>query len=51
MGEALAPMRDEVKISTKVGFDVDFSTGAINGLNAGRVHLRKALEGSLHRTE
>lgn len=49
VGEALAPVRDEVKISTKVGFDVDFSTGAINGLNAGRGHLRKALEGSLRR--
>ena len=49
VGEALAPVRDEVKISTKVGFNVDFTTGAINGLNAEREHLRKALEGSLRR--
>lgn len=49
VGEALAPVRDEVKISTKVGFNVDCSTGAINGLNAERNHLKAALEGSLRR--
>ena len=49
VGEALAPVRDEVKISTKVGFNVDFSSGVINGMNAERDHMRKALEGSLRR--
>lgn len=46
VGEALAPLRDEVVIATKFGFNV----GGINGgLNSKPAHIRKAVEGSLKR--
>ncbi len=49
VGEALAPVRDQVVIATKFGFDVDFKTGERRGLNSRPEHIRKALDGSLKR--
>ena len=49
VGEALAPMRDKVVIATKFGFDIDFETGARNGLNSRPDHIRAVVEHSLRR--
>jgi aryl-alcohol dehydrogenase-like predicted oxidoreductase len=46
VGEALAPVRDQVIIATKFGFD--FGPGG-RGLNSRPEHIRKTLEGSLQR--
>jgi len=46
VGEALAPIRDQVIIATKFGFD--FGPGG-RGLNSQPEHIRTALEGSLKR--
>jgi len=47
VGEALAPMRDQVVIATKFGFQ--FEDGKSNGVNSRPEHIRSALEGSLRR--
>jgi aryl-alcohol dehydrogenase-like predicted oxidoreductase len=44
VGEALAPVRDEVVIATKFGFDLDKG-----GVNSRPEHIRKAVDGSLKR--
>jgi aryl-alcohol dehydrogenase-like predicted oxidoreductase len=44
VGEALAPLRDQVVVATKFGFDLE-----AGGLNSRPEHIRKALEGSLKR--
>jgi aryl-alcohol dehydrogenase-like predicted oxidoreductase len=44
VGEALAPIRDEVVIATKFGFDIE-----AGGLNSRPAHIRKVVEGSLTR--
>ncbi len=44
VGEALAPIRDKVRIATKFGFDLE-----AGGLNSRPDHIRKAVEGSLKR--
>ncbi len=50
VGEALAPIRDEVVIATKFGFDVDPATGARrNGLNSRPDHVRAVVDASLKR--
>jgi aryl-alcohol dehydrogenase-like predicted oxidoreductase len=50
VGEALAPYRDQVVISTKFGFDIDPETGAIGPeLNSRPEHIKRAVEGSLKR--
>ena len=49
LGEALAPLRDEVRITTKFGFDIDPDTGAIAGVISDPAHIRTAVEGSLQR--
>lgn len=50
VGEALAPIRDQVVIATKFGFDIDPVTGENRGrLNSRPAHIRTALEGSLRR--
>jgi len=50
VGEALAPIRDEVVVATKFGFDVDQSTGArLGGLNSRPEHIRAVVEASLKR--
>ena len=57
VGEALAPVRDQVVIATKFGFDIDPKTGAQSGLNsrpehikAGRRGLAQAAEDRRHRS-
>jgi aryl-alcohol dehydrogenase-like predicted oxidoreductase len=49
VGEALAPVRKDVVIATKFGFDIDPNSGAQRGLNSRPEHIRKAAEGSLKR--
>ena len=48
VGEALAPMRREVVIASKFGFDIGPS-GDIRGLNSRPEHIRKVVEASLKR--
>jgi len=51
VGEALAPVRQQVVIATKFGFDLsgsDHRPGAA-GLNSRPEHIRQAVEGSLRR--
>ena len=48
VGEALAPMRDEVVIATKFGFDFDASGGQ-SGMNSRPEHIRAVAEASLKR--
>ncbi|HKB96658.1 MAG TPA: aldo/keto reductase [Rhizomicrobium sp.] len=54
LGEALSPLRDQVVIATKFGFDLDPAkdprgmTGA-PGLNSRPEHIKRAVEGSLKR--
>lgn len=47
VGEALAPMRDQVVIASKFGFD--FNNGKRAGRNSHPEHIRKAVEGMLKR--
>lgn len=47
VGEALAPVRDQVVIASKFGFD--FSNGNRAGRNSRPEHIRKAVEGMLKR--
>ncbi len=47
VGEALSPLRKDVIISTKFGFDIQ--NGKIAGLNARPEHIRKVAEESLKR--
>ena len=50
VGEALAPVRDDVVIATKFGFDIDPETGENRGgLNSRPDHVRTAVEGMLRR--
>jgi aryl-alcohol dehydrogenase-like predicted oxidoreductase len=50
VGEALAPMRQRVAISTKFGFDIDLETGQrLGGLNSRPEHIRQVAEASLRR--
>lgn len=49
VGEALAPVRDQVIVATKFGFDVDFETASRGGLNSRPEHIRKAVDASLKR--
>jgi aryl-alcohol dehydrogenase-like predicted oxidoreductase len=48
LGEALAPMRDQVVIATKFGFRFD-DKGAINGVNSRPEQVRAVAEASLKR--
>jgi len=47
VGEALAPVRDQVVIATKFGFDL--GSGAFRGIDSRPEHIRLAIEGSLKR--
>ncbi|KQW79359.1 aldehyde oxidase [Devosia sp. Root413D1] len=47
VGEALAPVRDQVVIATKFGFQ--YQDGKSTGVNSRPDHIRSALEGSLKR--
>lgn len=50
VGEALAPVRDQVKIATKFGWDIDQDTGQLRGdVNSKPAQIRRAIEGSLRR--
>jgi len=49
VGEALAPVRDQVVIATKFGFDIDPETRERRGLNSRPAHIRQAVEASLKR--
>jgi aryl-alcohol dehydrogenase-like predicted oxidoreductase len=47
VGEALAPLRNEVVIATKFGFN--FQDGKSTGINSQPEHIKQAVEGSLKR--
>jgi len=50
VGEALAPVRKDVVIATKFGWDVNPETGeSLGGVNSRPEHIRCAVEGSLKR--
>ena len=50
VGEALAPIRDDVAIATKFGFDIDLETGArTGGTNSRPEHIRAVAEACLKR--
>ncbi|RQS40896.1 aldo/keto reductase [Burkholderia sp. Bp8990] len=50
VGEALAPVRDRVKIATKFGWDIDQQTGEHRGgVNSKPAQIRRSIEGSLKR--
>jgi aryl-alcohol dehydrogenase-like predicted oxidoreductase len=50
LGEALQPIRDQVVIATKFGFDIDLITGARGGgTNSRPEHVRAVAEASLRR--
>jgi len=50
VGEALEPLRHEVKIATKFGWNIDPETGEnFGGVNSRPKQIRRAVEGSLRR--
>lgn len=50
VGEALVPLRDEVVIATKFGFEIDPSGKSLwSGLNSRPEHIRKVCDASLKR--
>jgi aryl-alcohol dehydrogenase-like predicted oxidoreductase len=49
VGEALAPVRDQVVIATKFGFNITPEGQVRPGLNSRPEHIRRATEGSLRR--
>jgi aryl-alcohol dehydrogenase-like predicted oxidoreductase len=49
VGEALAPMRDQVVIATKFGFQIDPATGKQVGLDSRPDHIRDVADASLKR--
>ncbi len=49
VGEALVPVRGQVVIATKFGFDIDPNTGKQQGLNSRPGHIKQVAEASLKR--
>ncbi len=50
VGEALAPVRDQVVIATKFGFNLDLITGeSLGGVNSQPEHIKQVAEESLKR--
>src|ERR1035437_4533883 len=49
VGEALAPVREQVVIATKFGFKLDPNTGKQAGLDSRPEHMKQVAEGSLKR--
>jgi len=49
VGEALSPIRDQVVIATKFGFNIDPHTKQQKGLNSRPEHIREVAEASLKR--
>jgi len=51
VGEALAPIRNQVVIATKFGFAIDPSTGKQSGLNSRPDHIKQVVEAQLKRLQ
>ena len=52
LGDAIAPFRDEVVITSKFGFDIDLETGERRGgTNSRPEHVKRAVEGMLQRLQ
>jgi aryl-alcohol dehydrogenase-like predicted oxidoreductase len=51
VGEALRPVRDQVVIATKFGFDIENSVGFTRKPTSRPEHIRKVIEGSLKRLQ
>lgn len=51
VGEALRPVRDQVVIATKFGFDIEGSAGFTRQPTSKPAHIRKVVEGSLRRLQ
>jgi aryl-alcohol dehydrogenase-like predicted oxidoreductase len=49
VGDALGPVRDQVVIATKFGFDIDAQTRERKGLTSRPDHIRQVTESSLRR--
>ena len=50
VGEALEPIRDQVVIGTKFGFDIDIKTGQRSGgTNSRPEHIKAVADAALHR--
>jgi aryl-alcohol dehydrogenase-like predicted oxidoreductase len=49
LGEALVPVRNQVAIATKFGFDIDPATGERRGLNSQPEHIKRATDAMLQR--
>ncbi len=49
LGEALKPVRQQVVIATKFGFDLSGPGGALNGTNSRPEHIREVVDASLKR--
>ena len=49
VGEALAPLRDQVVIATKFGFRIDPATGDDDGVDSRPEHIREVADASLRR--
>jgi aryl-alcohol dehydrogenase-like predicted oxidoreductase len=49
VGEALAPVRDQVKIATKFGFNIDPKTGQNLGVDSRPEHIKEVADASLKR--
>lgn len=50
LGEAIEPFRDQVKITSKFGWNIDPDTGARGpGFNSQPAHIKRAVEGMLKR--
>jgi aryl-alcohol dehydrogenase-like predicted oxidoreductase len=49
VGEALAPLREQVAIATKFGFKIDPQSGQMTGLDSRPEHIQKVAEASLRR--
>jgi aryl-alcohol dehydrogenase-like predicted oxidoreductase len=49
VGAALRPVRDQVVIATKFGFDIDPRSSENRGVSSRPEHIRRAVEGSLGR--
>lgn len=50
LGDAIAPFRDEVVITSKFGWNIDLETGErLPGLNSKPTHIKRVVEGMLKR--
>ena len=49
VGKALQPIRDQIIVATKFGFDIDPDTRESKGVSSRPEHIRRAVDGSLGR--